>query len=154
MLLPKKYPQSTRSWQGLLSDVPVEFRRANQFGWTLNANLSFGVFWNGGENLVDTEVQSINDESISFIKIKENGVIAFDIDLTKMERLESNYFWLGPAANYFIDGMTPITQIFSAEQCSAPLQLQLKVTRHDSWIFVKKGHPLAGVMELNVQENL
>lgn len=121
----------------------------NQHGFIVEAAYDFSVFWNGGHLPTDVYVKSwCSKEEQSSQKIQAHfGMGTFTIQNHWIYRTPKgvNLLIMNPP-NFFVDGIIHMTAIVETDQLRRDFTFNLKITRPNTWIFIKKGTPIGCIL--------
>ena len=115
----------------------------NQHGFIVKAAYDFAVFWNGGQDLKDTTVKIEAKEKFNQLISSHFGMGTFTIQNPWMIRTPKgiNTLVMNPP-NFYIDGIIHMTACVETDNLRRDFTFNLKITRPNHWIFIKKGTPI------------
>lgn len=114
---------------------------ANQYGFVVVSNHEFTVEWNGGPGPADTKVEYIDkaDDTVQSINSHFGlGIITVQNGFILRTPEGVNLMTINPP-NYFIDGLAHMTGVIECDNLRRDFTFNLKVTRPNFKIHVKKG---------------
>lgn len=125
----------------------------NQYGFVVKSLYDFNVTWDGGESTRSVNVQILTDESIynstrNLQSVNSHfGMGTFTIQMPYQLRTPPgiNLMTTNPP-NYFIDGIYHMTGVVEADNLRRDFTYNLKITRPNYTIHIKKGDYIGCVM--------
>lgn len=138
-----------RDWMSQHAYFCLPLTMGNQHGFVIKSYYDFSLFWNGGNNSNDLKVQ-LGPEYVS----NGNQIISSHFGagiVTVQNRFglrtpeNINLLVINPP-NYFIDGLHSLTAVVETDNLRRDFTFNLKVTRVNEWINIKKGQPIAAVL--------
>ena len=114
----------------------------NQYGFIIRSQLDFWAIWNGGEAPEDvTVVCHPNDGTQSIEAHFGMGTITITNHFHFRTPPGINLMTINPP-NYFIDGIHHLTGVIETDNLRRDFTFNLKLTRPDHPIYIKKGTPV------------
>lgn len=120
---------------------------ANQCGWVLLSPASFRVYWYGGPEKTDVEVQFDGPPDSRIISHFGVGTVTFSIPYLFRTPPGINLWVKGPA-NHIKDGIQPLEGIVETDWLMSTFTMNWKLTRICEWVSFKKDEPFCMLVPL------
>jgi hypothetical protein len=139
-----------REWLPQHAYFCLPLTMGNQYGFVIKSCYDFDVFWNGGSNVEDLQIvvkdpdHSANSKQIISSHFAP-GIITVQVRFSMRTQQGMNLLIM-PPPNYFIDGVQSLTAVIETDNLRRDFGFNLKVTRENHWISIKKGQPIAAVL--------
>ena len=118
----------------------------NQYGFVVPSAYDFTVRWNGGDRPSDTTVQINETENGQYIKSHFGlGIVTVQNHFTLRTHEGVNLMTINPP-NFFIDGLQHMTGVVETDNLRRDFTFNIKITRPNHDIHVKKGEWIGCVM--------
>lgn len=138
-----------RDWMSQHAYFCLPLTMGNQHGFVIKSFYDFELFWDGGNDPKNLQLK-LSDDYVSY----GNQIISshFGLGIVTIQ----NRFALRTAENinlivfnppnYFIDGLQSLTAVVETDNLRRDFTFNLKMTRINEWVKIKKGQPLAAVL--------
>lgn len=121
----------------------------NQHGFIVRSLYDFSVYWNGSEDREDVIVRcwGSDEQQVQQYVTSHFGMGTFTIQNPWIFRTPKgvNLMIMNPP-NFFIDGIIHMSAIVETDQLRRDFTFNLKITRPNEWILIKKGTPIGYVL--------
>ena len=138
-----------RDWMSQHAYFCLPIVMGNQHGFVIKSYYDFSLFWEGGERAYQLKVQLGPDYLPNGNQIISShfglGIVTVQNRFGLRTSENMNLLVMNPP-NYFIDGLHSLTAVVETDNLRRDFTFNLKVTRPNEWISVKKGQPLAAVL--------
>lgn len=122
----------------------------NEHGFIFKSLYDFRAKWDGGQHqdAVAIEIQSDNYKNEQYQTIKSHfgmGIITIQNRFTLRTEPGVNLITINPP-NYYIDGIMHMTGVIETDNLRRDFTFNLKMTRVDAWVEIKKDTPIGCVL--------
>lgn len=122
----------------------------NEHGFIFKSLYDFRAKWNGGphQDAITIEVLSDNYKNELYQTISSHfgmGIITIQNRFTLRTEPGVNLITINPP-NFYIDGIMHMTGVIETDNLRRDFTFNLKITREDTWIEVKKDTPIGCVL--------
>lgn len=142
----------TRDWMDAASQrfpyrcLPLVI--ANQNGWVIGSPCSFRVYWYGGMNKEDLEVQFDSGYPDPCV-VSHFGQAVLTFSLPYLFRTPRGInLWVKGPSNYIRDGIQALEGVVESDWSPATFTMNWKVTRPNHWITFQQGEPICMIVPI------
>lgn len=152
--LPKKLIQPLkgmrkRDWMDDHAYFCLPLSMGNQHGFIVKAAYDFSVFWNGGNHPSDVYVRYwVGQDELKNQSVQPHfgmGTVTIQNNWVFRTPKGVNLLVMNPP-NFYVDGLIHMTAIVETDQLRRDFTFNLKITRPNEWIFIKKDTPIGCVL--------
>ena len=138
-----------RDWMTQHAYFCLPLTMGNQHGFVIKAYYDFEILWDGGEHSNNLRIKLGSDYIPNGKQIISShfgsGIVTIQNRFALRTSEDVNLIVLN-APNYFIDGLQSLTAVVETDNLRRDFTFNLKTTRVNEWIKVKKGQPIAAVL--------
>jgi len=114
---------------------------ANQNGWVLLCPVAFRVYWYGGLDKSDLEIQFEGTKDSMISSHFGSGVLTFSLPYLFRTPPGIN-IWAKGASNFIKDGIQALEGVVETDWAASTFTMNWKVTRANEWISFAAGDPI------------
>lgn len=138
-----------RDWMSQHAYFCLPLTMGNQHGFVIKSCYDFELFWDGGDYSNHLQIKLGEDYLPNGKQIISShfgiGIVTIQNRFALRTAENVNLMVFNPP-NYFIDGLQSLTAVIETDNLRRDFTFNLKATRVNEWIKVKKGQPLAAVL--------
>ncbi|MBV9576875.1 MAG: hypothetical protein JO149_09650 [Gammaproteobacteria bacterium] len=138
-----------RDWMTQHAYFCLPLTMGNQYGFVIKSYYDFEICWNGGDNPTDLQIKLADNYDANGKQIIAShfglGIVTIQNRFSLRTSEMMNLLVMNPP-NYFIDGLQSLTAVVETDNLRRDFTFNLKTTRINQWIQIKKGQPLAAVL--------
>lgn len=138
-----------REWMSQHAYFCLPLTMGNQHGFVIKSYYDFELLWDGGESSNNLQIKLGADYTPNGNQIISShfglGIITIQNRFALRTSEDVNLLVFNPP-NYFIDGLHSLTAVVETDNLRRDFTFNLKTTRVNQWISVKKGQPIAAVL--------
>lgn len=143
---------SKRDWFSKHAYFCLPLVIGNQYGFAVKSLYDFNIFWHGGDDFEDCEVEILNKEDSKkhphmqkIVSHFGSGIITIQTAFTLRSPPNVNLITMNPP-NAPIDGISNLTGVIETDNLRRDFTFNLKVTRPNYQIKIKKGTLLSAFL--------
>lgn len=141
--------QRKRDWMNQHAYFCLPLTIGNQYGFVIKSYYDFEILWDGGEYPENLQVKLGNDYDPNGKQIIAShfglGIVTIQNRFSIRTPEDINLMVINPP-NYFIDGLQSLTAVVEADNLRRDFTFNLKTTKVNEWVKIKKGQPIAAVL--------
>lgn len=142
-------PHKKRDWMNQHAYFCLPLVMGNQHGFIVKSCYDFDLLWNGGSEPSDLKITIHGDYNPNGHQVIAShfglGIVTIQNRFSLRTPKGVNLMVMN-APNYFIDGLQSLTAVVEADNLRRDFTYNLKCTRPNHTISIKKNQPLAAVL--------